>query len=149
LRDFAMARVMTAVCAQGRGAAARLSGPAEELPAAATPTEGKALKTPICPASAVANGCSLKVEREGLSLCVFNLDGSFYVTDDTCTHGPGSLSEGAILDDIVECNFHGGAFNIRTGAVEAPPCMQPLRTYAVELVDGTVCVDPALGRSTG
>jgi nitrite reductase/ring-hydroxylating ferredoxin subunit len=149
LRDFAMARVMTAVCAQGRGAAARLSGPAEELPAAATPTEGKALKTPICPASAVANGCSLKVEREGLSLCVFNLDGSFYVTDDTCTHGPGSLSEGAILDDIVECNFHGGAFNIRTGAVEAPPCMQPLRTYAVELVDGTVCVDPALGRSPG
>lgn len=52
-------------------------------------------------------------------------------------------SEGWIIDDVVECNFHGGAFNIRTGAVEAPPCMDPLRTYAVEVVDGTVCVDTA------
>lgn len=116
---------------------------------AATASEGKALKIPLCPASVVANGCSLKVEREGLTLCVFNLDGRFYVTDDACTHGPGSLSEGAILDDIVECDFHGGAFNIRTGAVEAPPCMQPLRTYAVELVDGTVCVDPGLAPTPG
>lgn len=116
---------------------------------AAAASEGKALKIPLCPASVVANGCSLKVEREGLTLCVFNLDGRFYVTDDACTHGPGSLSEGAILDDIVECDFHGGAFNIRTGAVEAPPCMQPLRTYAVELVDGTVCVDPELAPTPG
>ena len=84
------------------------------------------MKIPLCPASVVANGCSLKVECEGLTLCVFNLDGRFYVTDDACTHGPGSLSEGAILDDIVECDFHGGAFNIRTGAVEAPPWARPL-----------------------
>ncbi len=102
-----------------------------------------ALKIPLCPTSVVSSGCSLKVEREGLTLCVFNLDGRFYVTDDTCTHGLGSLSEGWIIDDVVECNFHGGAFNIRTGAVEAPPCMDPLRTYAVEVVDGTVCIDPA------
>jgi nitrite reductase/ring-hydroxylating ferredoxin subunit len=109
----------------------------------AMPAGVTALKIPLCPTSVVSSGCSLKVEREGLTLCVFNLDGRFYVTDDTCTHGPGSLSEGWIVDDVVECNFHGGAFNIRTGAVEAPPCMDPLRTYAVEVVDGTVCIDPA------
>ncbi len=99
------------------------------------------MKIPLCPTTAIPSGCSLKVEHEGLSLCVFNLDGRFYVTDDTCTHGPGSLSEGYILDDVVECNFHGGAFNIRTGAVEAPPCMDPLRTYAAEVMDGRVCID--------
>lgn len=95
----------------------------------------------LCPTDAVQNGFSLKVEKGGLILCVFNLEESFYVTDDTCTHGPGSLSEGCILGDVVECNFHNGAFNIRTGAVEAPPCMEPLRTYPVRIVDGQVTID--------
>jgi biphenyl 2,3-dioxygenase ferredoxin subunit len=62
-------------------------------------------------------------------LAVFNLDGEYFVTDDTCTHGPGSLSEGFIDGDVVECDFHNGAFDIRTGAVVAPPCMIPLKTY--------------------
>jgi nitrite reductase/ring-hydroxylating ferredoxin subunit len=96
---------------------------------------------PLCPTAAVQNGFSLKVETNGLVVCVFNLDNEFFVTDDTCTHGPGSLSEGCVLGDVVECNFHGGAFNIRTGAVEAPPCMDPLRTYPVRIVDGQVVID--------
>jgi nitrite reductase/ring-hydroxylating ferredoxin subunit len=96
----------------------------------------------LCAPEAVKDGFSLKVEKQGLVLCVFNLGGEFFVTDDTCTHGPGSLSEGCILGDVVECNFHNGAFNIRTGAVEAPPCMEPLRTYPVRIVDGQVTIEP-------
>jgi nitrite reductase/ring-hydroxylating ferredoxin subunit len=98
----------------------------------------------LCSTDAVQDGFSLKVEKQGLTLCVFNLEQEYFVTDDACTHGPGSLSEGCILGDIVECNFHNGAFNIRTGAVEAPPCMAPLRTYPVKIVDGrvTIEVDP-------
>jgi hypothetical protein len=26
--------------------------------------------------------------------------------------------------------------------VEAPPCMVPLKTYAVQVVDGKVCIEP-------
>jgi len=95
----------------------------------------------LCPISAVQNGFSLKVQKEGLTLCVFNLNENFFVTDDTCTHGPGSLSEGYIIGDVVECNFHNGAFNIVTGAVEAPPCIDPLRTYPVTIVDGHVVIN--------
>jgi carbazole 1,9a-dioxygenase ferredoxin component len=29
-----------------------------------------------------------------------------------------------------------------TGEVVAPPCMVPLRTYKVSVVDGQVCIDP-------
>lgn len=83
----------------------------------------------LCSTSDVDVGAALKVETHGLVLAVFNLDGSFYVTDDTCTHGPGSLSEGYICDGTVECDFHNGAFDIKTGAVVAPPCMIPLKTY--------------------
>jgi nitrite reductase/ring-hydroxylating ferredoxin subunit len=96
----------------------------------------------LCAISDVAPGCAGKVEKEGLTLAVFNLDNRFYVTDDACTHGPGSLSEGCVEGDIIECDFHNGAFNIRTGEVVEPPCMIPLRTYAVHVVDGKVYIDP-------
>lgn len=95
----------------------------------------------LCSTSEVPEGGALKVERDGLILAVFNLGGRFFVTDDTCTHGPGSLSEGEIDGEIVECNFHNGAFHIPTGRVEAPPCMVQLRTYAVEVRDGKVCIE--------
>ena len=95
----------------------------------------------LCSADEVAEGTARKVETEGLVLAVFNPDGTFYVTDDTCTHGPGSLSEGYIEGDVVECNFHNGQFNIRTGEVVLPPCMIPIKTYPTRVENGKVVID--------
>jgi nitrite reductase/ring-hydroxylating ferredoxin subunit len=95
----------------------------------------------LCSTADVDIGTAVKVETEGLVLAVFNVNDAFYVTDDTCTHGPGSLSEGYISDDVVECDFHNGAFNIRTGEVVAPPCMIPLRTYKTIVEDGKVFIE--------
>jgi nitrite reductase/ring-hydroxylating ferredoxin subunit len=53
------------------------------------------------------------------------------VTDDHCTHGPGSLSDGYLDGFEIECDFHNGKFDIRTGEVTAPPCMIPVKTYKV------------------
>ena len=86
-------------------------------------------------------GTALKVETAGLSLAVFNLDGEFFVTDDNCTHGPGSLSEGFIDGEVIECNFHNGQFNIKTGEVVGPPCMVPIRTYKTLVQDGRVVIE--------
>ncbi len=96
----------------------------------------------LCATADVTVNAALKVEKNGLCLAVFNLEGRFFVTDDLCTHGPGSLSEGYIEGEVIECDFHNGAFNIRTGEVVTPPCMIPLRTYAVHTVDGRVYIDP-------
>ncbi len=95
----------------------------------------------LCSAAAVAEGAALKVETNGLALAVFNVDGEFYVTDDLCTHGPGSLSEGYIEGDVVECNFHNGQFNIRTGEVVSPPCMIPIKTYPTRVENGKVVIE--------
>jgi nitrite reductase/ring-hydroxylating ferredoxin subunit len=95
----------------------------------------------LCAADDVAVGAALRVEAHGLTLAVFNIDGTFYVTDDQCTHGPGSLSEGFIDGDIVECNFHQGQFNVRTGEVVLPPCIDPVKTYPTTVHDGKVCID--------
>jgi nitrite reductase/ring-hydroxylating ferredoxin subunit len=95
----------------------------------------------LCGTADVAPGAALKVETEGLALAVFNVAGEFFVTDDLCTHGPGSLSEGYIEDDVVECNFHNGQFNIRTGEVVSPPCMVPIKTYPTVVEDGKVFIE--------
>ena len=95
----------------------------------------------LCNTADVAVGSALKVETDDLILAVFNVNGEFYVTDDTCTHGPGSLSEGYITDDVVECDFHNGAFNIKTGEVVAPPCIVPLKTYPAIVEDGKVFIE--------
>lgn len=95
----------------------------------------------LCKTEEVAAGAALKVEAAGLVVAVFNIDGEFYVTDDSCTHGPGSLSEGYVDGDVIECNFHNGQFNIKTGEVVSPPCMIPIKTYPTVVQDGKVFVD--------
>jgi len=95
----------------------------------------------LCSAAEVAPGTALKVETGELALAVFNVAGEFFVTDDMCTHGPGSLSEGYIEGDVVECNFHNGQFNIKTGAVVGPPCMVPVKTYKTLVENGRVLIE--------
>ena len=96
----------------------------------------------LCKPVEVAPGSAIRIEKGALTLAVFNLDGDFCVTDDACTHGPGSLSEGYIEGENVECDFHNGVFNIRTGAVVAPPCMVPVKTYRTLVdADGLVSIE--------
>jgi nitrite reductase/ring-hydroxylating ferredoxin subunit len=95
----------------------------------------------LCNTSEVEPGAALRVERGDLTLAVFNVQGEFFVTDDACTHGPGCLSEGYIEGDVVECNFHNGQFNIKTGEVVAPPCMIPVRTYRTLVEGGKVFIE--------
>jgi len=95
----------------------------------------------LCSADEIAPGTALKVETNGLELAVFNVDGEYYVMDDICTHGPGSLSEGFVDGDVIECPFHNGQFDIRTGEVVSPPCMVPMKTYPTTVVDGKVVIE--------
>jgi nitrite reductase/ring-hydroxylating ferredoxin subunit len=117
--------------------------------AAPDTNQGGPSRIRLCSVADVAGGEALKVETHGLTLAVFNLDGEFHVTDDQCTHGPGSLSEGFIDGDCVECNFHQGVFNIRTGAVVQPPCIVPIKTYPVTVDAGSVYIDPAPADADG
>ena len=96
----------------------------------------------LCQREEVQVGCAIRIEKGALTLAVFNIEGELFVTDDACTHGPGSLSEGCIEGEVVECDFHNGAFNIRTGAVVTPPCMIPIKTYRTQVdADGAVNIE--------
>jgi nitrite reductase/ring-hydroxylating ferredoxin subunit len=73
-------------------------------------------------------------------VAVFNVDGEFFATADTCTHEESSLADGYIDGDQVECSWHFAKFCIRTGAVLSFPATVALRTYETVIDDGDVFV---------
>jgi nitrite reductase/ring-hydroxylating ferredoxin subunit len=81
------------------------------------------------------------IEVRDAILAVYNIGGTFYVTDDTCTHGAASLAEGYLDGDVIECCLHSGAFHVPTGKPVALPCAIPLRTYKVVVRDEDILVD--------
>jgi nitrite reductase/ring-hydroxylating ferredoxin subunit len=90
-------------------------------------------------ANDVKPDCGTRVDLpEHPPIAVFRLGEEIFATDDTCTHGAASLSEGDICDGQVECPFHSGAFDIRTGEATALPCIKALRVYPITIENGRV-----------
>ncbi|CAN5753763.1 hypothetical protein BH23PLA1_BH23PLA1_22310 [soil metagenome] len=65
-------------------------------------------------------------------------DDGYVAFDDHCSHKGGSLADGTLICETVDCPWHGSRFNVRTGAVEAGPAEESIATYRVELADGKV-----------
>ena len=87
----------------------------------------------LCRAAEVEPGSVRKVEREGgAALAVYNIEGAFYATDDCCSHGLSSLSEGLLDGDIIECSLHFGGFHVPSGKAVLAPCSIDIKTYVVE-----------------
>jgi nitrite reductase/ring-hydroxylating ferredoxin subunit len=95
--------------------------------------------TRLCACGEVPDDTGKQVILRGRApVAVFRLGDAFYTMDDQCTHGAALLSEGEVEDCQIYCPFHSGAFDIRTGAATAAPCVLPVRTYKTEVIDGSV-----------
>ena len=94
----------------------------------------------LCNTTQVEAGTGLQVILQGYPpLAVFHLNnGEFHVTADTCTHGNASLADGELEGEEVECPFHAGSFNVKTGAACSAPCHIPLRIYPSVVENGQV-----------
>jgi len=101
----------------------------------------------VCEVSDVPPGEALKVSVGGVDVAIFNVGGEFFATQDRCTHGDWSLSEGGYLDgDVVECSLHSGKFCVRTGKVKAYPPTEPLMVFPVRVEGNSVYVDVSAGK---
>lgn len=83
----------------------------------------------------IAPGQSKMLEVNGKKIAIFNVAGSFYAIDDTCSHRGGSLSQGMIEGENVTCPWHGAVFDVRSGEVLGPPAPTGVARYNVR-VDG-------------
>jgi len=99
--------------------------------------------TQLCRLEDVDEDMPFRAEIDGFAYAVFKVGDMIYVTADLCSHGPGSLSEGYVEDCQVECPFHQGKFDLRTGMPTEPPCEIPIRTWTPVVRDGAIFIDVA------
>jgi 3-phenylpropionate/trans-cinnamate dioxygenase ferredoxin component len=79
---------------------------------------------------------------EGVRIAVANADGRFFAIDDTCTHEQCSLAdEGTLEGTVVTCGCHGAQFDVTTGAVLAPPALEPVKAYPLHVDQGNLVVE--------
>lgn len=74
----------------------------------------------------------MKLLRMGQDRIVIGRTERGYVAfDDRCTHRGGSLADGALACDLVQCPWHGSQFDVHTGAVKLGPAEEGIRTFPV------------------
>ena len=76
----------------------------------------------------------------GVPIALYAVDGEYFATSDTCTHGQARLSDGYLEGHLIECPLHQGLFDIRTGEVKGPPCSKAIRTLPVRENDGALLI---------
>src|SRR5215470_6161895 len=94
----------------------------------------------ICHISEIVEGTVRGVEIGERQLALYNIGGTFYATDNRCTHARAHLSEGFIEGDTIECPLHGGRFHIPTGRPLSPPVRVAVRAYPVQVIDDQVYI---------
>ncbi len=76
---------------------------------------------------------SFEVQHVRVVIC--HMDDGFYALADECTHDGAPISTGSVRGNDVVCPRHGAKFDVRSGAVTAPPAIVALDTFEVK-VDG-------------
>lgn len=76
-------------------------------------------------------------------LCLANVDGKFCAISNECTHRGGTLSDGELNGEEVECPLHGATFSVVTGEVLGPPAQDGVQAYEVQISGNDVMVGPA------
>lgn len=94
-------------------------------------------------------GTAKMVKVENKPIAIYNLNGNFFATDDTCPHEGGPLSSGLIEGENVTCPWHGATFQITSGKALEPPAGEKMgppvdkgvACYSVRIVDGELEIE--------
>ncbi|MDP9238613.1 MAG: non-heme iron oxygenase ferredoxin subunit [Chloroflexota bacterium] len=80
-------------------------------------------------------------EVDGKRIALCNVNGRFYAIDDVCTHDGGSLDQGELEGELVECPRHGAKFDVTDGRPVTLPAVRPVKTYKVQVEGDEVKVE--------
>ena len=89
----------------------------------------------------IAPGTAKQVSLNGRKVALFNVNGTIYAIDDTCSHRGAPLSEGECEGAEVTCPWHGARFDLATGSSLSPPARTGVTPFKVQIVGNEVQVD--------
>jgi 3-phenylpropionate/trans-cinnamate dioxygenase ferredoxin component len=69
----------------------------------------------VADTSELGGGKMKIVDVEGTDVLLANVGGSYYAINNTCTHLGGSLGEGKLEGNVVQCPNHGSKFDVTSG----------------------------------
>ena len=93
-----------------------------------------------CATSDLQDGQARWCSVRGEEVAVYRVEGEYFASEDRCSHGSTSLSDGELDGHEIECPLHHGGFDIRTGAPVALPCIKPIRVFPIRIENGNVLV---------
>jgi naphthalene 1,2-dioxygenase system ferredoxin subunit len=76
---------------------------------------------------------AIEIDSGGREIAIFLIGGAVFATANRCTHGDAKLCEGFLEGHEIECPFHQGRFDVRTGAATCAPAELALATYPARL----------------
>jgi 3-phenylpropionate/trans-cinnamate dioxygenase ferredoxin component len=83
----------------------------------------------------------IRFDHEGRTFAVYRSpDDKYFATEGLCTHEKVHLSDGLVMDDIIECPKHNGRFNYKTGEAKGAPVCINLKTYLVKIEGGQILI---------
>ena len=107
--------------------------------ALAPDVEAAARKIPVCRVEELPSGSCRTIDLpDKRALALYNVHGEFYATDNFCPHKGAPLAAGVLCGHVIECDWHGWEFDVRTGECLTVP--ETVDTYEVVVEEGLVKV---------
>jgi len=90
-----------------------------------------------------------EVEEEGLKqfvlketeILVIKHMGQIYCFQARCTHAGAPLVEGELMDNVLQCSWHGSRFDIKKGLVIRGPAEKQLRMFNSKIEEEQLLID--------
>lgn len=92
----------------------------------------------VAPVAEFPVGARRVLDVDGASVAVFHLEEGYFAIEDVCTHDGGELASGKLEGCEIACPRHGARFDVRNGAVTAPPAYEPVAALPTRVADGWV-----------
>ncbi len=98
-------------------------------------------ETAVATLSELVEARPVKVEAEGVPVCLVRLGDEVKAVHDTCSHQQWSLADGEVFDNGIECSLHGSTFDLDSGGPSSLPALKAVPTFEARVVDDEVLLD--------
>jgi 3-phenylpropionate/trans-cinnamate dioxygenase ferredoxin subunit len=103
----------------------------------------------VADASEIPVGSMKKVNYDGVTVLIVNVNDRYYAVRDNCPLLGGDFSEGTLNGEIIACQQHRAKFNVTTGEFASDvrfPSLHPkvsdVETYDVLVENGEIMIKP-------